>query len=69
MGKVYNEIDLEAFEYVPAELREKHFIEEALTYVQGNVSLAAVMLNVPSRTLFHKIKKYEIETDSFNFSY
>jgi two-component system C4-dicarboxylate transport response regulator DctD len=41
---------------------ERDLITQALSAADGNVALAADNLNVPRKTLYDKLKKYQIST-------
>jgi two-component system, NtrC family, C4-dicarboxylate transport response regulator DctD len=42
------------------ELYEKKLLRQALQQVDGNVALAAMQLGIPKKTLYDKLKRYEI---------
>jgi transcriptional regulator of acetoin/glycerol metabolism len=42
------------------ELLEKESIEKALVKTEGNIVLAAKLLNISRATIYRKIKKYNI---------
>ncbi len=49
-----------ASEVVPLEVAEREAIKNALEYSKGNKRMAANLLNISERTLYRKIKEYEI---------
>ncbi len=67
-----SEIILESKPMVPSlnnmksiDAMEKQAIMEALSQKNGNISKVASMLNIPRRTLYRKIEKYEVEVENF----
>ena len=47
-------------EIVPLEVAEREAIKNALEYSKGNKRIAAGLLNISERTLYRKIKEYEL---------
>lgn len=50
-----------ANEVVPLEVAEREAIKNALEYSKGNKRMAANLLNISERTLYRKIKEYELQ--------
>jgi DNA-binding NtrC family response regulator len=61
----HNEIqtskNFEVDEVIPIDKLEKRAIENALDFTRGNKRKAAKLLNISERTLYRKLKEYEIQ--------
>ena len=53
------------FDTINSPAREYSRIVEALKQEKGHVPSAAIRLDMPKRTLYRKIQKYNIELESF----
>ncbi|MEO8408118.1 MAG: helix-turn-helix domain-containing protein, partial [Oxalobacteraceae bacterium] len=47
---------------------EKSIIEDGLRRLEGNVVAAAESLNIPRKTLYDKLKRFEISAEKFRSS-
>jgi DNA-binding NtrC family response regulator len=59
--EVYPHAAAASQEIVPLEQLEKEAIKNALEYTRGNKRNAAKMLNISERTLYRKLKEYELQ--------
>jgi DNA-binding NtrC family response regulator len=60
-SEIQNTKNLEVDEVVPIDKLEKRAIENALDFTRGNKRKAAKLLNISERTLYRKLKEYEIQ--------
>ena len=59
-GEVYTQSSNDIEDVVPLDVLEKEAIKNALSYTRGNKRDAAKMLKISERTLYRKIKEYEL---------
>jgi DNA-binding NtrC family response regulator len=59
--EVYPPAQNNSQEIIPLNQLEKEAIKNALDYTRGNKRNAAKMLNISERTLYRKLKEYELQ--------
>jgi transcriptional regulator with PAS, ATPase and Fis domain len=60
-NEVYNESSKNSKEIIPLDELEKEAIQNALDVTRGNKRNAAKLLKISERTLYRKIKEYDIK--------